>query len=155
STTTAKGTSSTTAAVSKPATPTAKGSGAAPLYRTPSTSLIAVRHPAATATTTKPAATPTTKGGTPATTKAGATAPAPTTTTEPAGTPCRDHITKPEQDIDSQTVFLPDRDPKQGCYELAPAVLTGKSVSTARASYQNDGWGVDVTFKGNDFVQKI
>jgi preprotein translocase subunit SecD len=155
--TTVKGATPTTAAV-KPATPTTKGNGAAPLYRTPSTSLIAVRRPAATATTTattKPAATPTTKAGaTTATTKPSATT---TPTTEPAGTVCRDHVTPPEQNTDNATVFLPDRDPKNGCYELGPAILTGKSISTARASYDpsQNGWGVDVTFKGNDFVQKI
>jgi preprotein translocase subunit SecD len=153
-TTTAKGTSPTTAAISKPATPTTKGSGAGPLGRTPTTSLISVRRPAATATTTKPATTPTTKAAaTTATTKA----PATTASTLPAGTACRAHVTSAAQDIDNATVFIPDRDPKLGCYELGPALLTGKSISTASASYDpsQGGWGVDLTTKGNDFVQKI
>jgi preprotein translocase subunit SecD len=158
-TTTKAGTTSTTAAKVSGQTPTTKKSSLGAPSHTLTTSLISARQ-AATTPTTKAGATaapPTTKGATTPTTKAGATG-ATTSTTAPAGT-CRDHVTSSQQDIDSATVVLPDRDKKLGCYLLGPAILTGKSVTSASASYGQDsngnGWGVDVTFKGNDFVQKI
>ncbi|MCU1426189.1 MAG: protein-export rane protein SecD/SecF family, partial [Actinomycetia bacterium] len=157
-TTTKPGTTTTTA---KPgATTTTKGHAAGLPSRTVNTALAAT-HRAAASTTTPPTTTsPTTAASATATTKAGAsttTGPSTTTTTLKPGTTCRDLATKQAQNKANATVLLPDRDPKAGCYLLGPAILTGKSVSTARASYASDGtgWGVDVTFKGNEFVQKI
>ncbi|MDQ1467314.1 MAG: preprotein translocase subunit SecD, partial [Actinomycetota bacterium] len=172
STTTAKGATTTGAKVSAPTTtaPTSttakKGAlGAARLRLKP---VVATRPLAAAATTTttkpattttKPGATTTTKPGATTTTKPGAT----TTTTLAPGTTCKSFLTKPSQFKPDLPAVLPYKtsksnksDPQQGCYFVGPTLLTGRRVSTAKAQYNGStGWVVNVTFKGNDFVDKI
>ncbi|HZR15323.1 MAG TPA: protein translocase subunit SecD [Acidimicrobiia bacterium] len=123
--------------------------------------------PKSTTSTTKPGTTSTTKPATTSTTKKqsmGATLPpirltaatptttpstaATTTTTAPAQS-ALPPITPLDQDKANATVVLPGRHIKGQpdiIYELGPAALTGKGVSSAQASYQQggDGWGVDV-----------
>jgi preprotein translocase subunit SecD len=150
-TTTAKGATTTTAKASAGGTSTTKGSLGAP-GRTPTTSLIASHRAAATTTTAKAATTTTAKGAT-TTTKPG------TTTTTAKKVSCSTLATPKAKQKAGASVVLLDRDPANGCYELGPTVLTGKRVKTAGASYGQDssgsGWGVDVTFRGDDFVQKV
>jgi preprotein translocase subunit SecD len=118
--------------------------------RTITTQPIASRRPAQQATTTVPA-TPTTKPSTTATTSPASSI---------AGKTCKDLETPASKNSASASVVLPGRKSSEGCYALGPAILTGKSVRTARSSYESggsgqNGWGVDVTFRGNDFVEKI
>jgi preprotein translocase subunit SecD len=120
--------------------------------------VVATRPLAAAATTTKPT---TTKPNT-ATTKPTTTAPGATTSTTLApGTTCKSFLTKPSQLKPSLPAVLPYKsskpnDTQQGCYFVGPTLLTGRRVSTARAQYDSSkGWAVEVTFRGNDFVNKI
>src|SRR5262249_21917609 len=121
--------------------------------RTPNTALLAAHRPAAATTTTAKAASTTTAKGATTTTKPGTT----TTTTKKIS--CRTLLTPKSQQKASASVVLPAKDPVGACYELGPTVLTGKRVKTASASYGQDssgsGWGVDATFRGDDFVQKV
>jgi preprotein translocase subunit SecD len=104
-------------------------------------------------TTTKPGATTTTKAAT-TTTKAGAAASATssstTTTTQAPATP---PVTPLEQDTANATVILPGRHVKgqpDVLYQLGPAQLTGKGVSSASSSFNTqDQWGVDLTMKSD------
>jgi preprotein translocase subunit SecD len=107
----------------------------------------------AATTSTKPA-TSTTKAGT-ATTKPGASTT--TTTTTPGETTCEALIkASPANTDQAKQVVLPDRD-KSACYVLGPAVVTGKSIGSARASYDSTSsqWVTNVTFKNNDFIDKV
>jgi len=82
---------------------------------------------------------------------------APTTTVPAQAFPgCDALIKKSPPDTDSaQQVVLPDRD-RQNCYVLGPAVVTGKSISSAGTTYDpNQGWVATVKFRNNDFVDKI
>lgn len=117
-------------------------------------------------TTTKPSTTSTTKkqsmGMTlPPIQLAAATQTTPTTTATPpstatppaTATPTAPQITPLDQDKASATVVLPGRHVKgqpDVVYELGPAQLTGKGVSSAQASFQQggDGWGVDLKMNG-------
>jgi preprotein translocase subunit SecD len=113
--------------------------------------------PSSTTTTAK--GTTTTNGATSsttATTKAAATASSSTTTTTAALPP----VTPLEQDKGSATVILDGRPIKGQTlrYQLGPAQLTGKGVSTAKSSFNTqDGWGVDLTMKsaGMDAFNKM
>jgi preprotein translocase subunit SecD len=157
-TTTTKPGATTTTKAPATTTSTVKGSGAAVPGRTITTEPIAARRPAQQATTTAPAASTTTP-----TTQAGATtttAPDTTSTTLKPNATCKDIETPASKNVASAPVILPDREPaKNGCWALGPSILTGKSVKTARSSYATDssgsGWGVDVTFKNDDFVNKV
>jgi preprotein translocase subunit SecD len=54
-----------------------------------------------------------------------------------------------------QEVILPDKD-KTSCYLLGPTILTGRNIGSASAVVNSNGaWQVDVTFKNNDFVEKV
>jgi len=118
---------------------------------------IAARRPAAgSATTVAPkTTTPTTGKST-----------TPTTAPAPSGpTTCEDGklVTPPSQNTaDAQEVILPDRVSKKGqvpqlCYILGPTVLTGKAVGKANAAIDPStaSWIVQVTFKNDDFVNKV
>jgi hypothetical protein len=48
-----------------------------------------------------------------------------------------------------------DADTQNGCYELGPTLLSGVSVRSARATREAGDWGVDVTFAGTDFTDKV
>ncbi len=166
STTTGPGTSttgtgtSTTAAVSASTTtaPNTSTSGQA-AGQTINTAPIVARFAAGTTTTA--GATPTTKAGTSttkgatSTTKPGAST---TTTTPPPGeTTCEALIKSSPPDTDSaKQIVLPDRK-KTSCYVLGPAIVTGKSIRTASAAYDQtaSAWVTNVKFKNDDFVKKI
>jgi preprotein translocase subunit SecD len=81
-----------------------------------------------TTTTAKPK-----KGATTTTTEEGATT---TTTEKPATIPS----TKPEDDIATETVLLPQKEKGKEVqrFQLGPALLTGKVVRTARAAFAQD-----------------
>ena len=156
STTTGTGSTTTNAAVngSSTTTPAAQTSTSGKAAgRTINTSPIAARHAAGPATTTR--ATSTTKAGASTTTKPGAST---TTTAPPAGqTTCQTLIKSSPPDTDSaKAVVLPDRKHTQ-CYVLGPAVVTGRSVGSASATYDSNSsqWVTNVHFKNNDFVNKI
>ncbi len=135
--------------------------------RSVDTSNIAATRPAgapATTTTGTPTTETTAPGETATTTEAGATttvAAGDTTTTTVELPACSEVITPREEDLAGQQVILPTKPgesaDRAGCYELAPAVLTGKSVRGAKARYDGaqGGWLVDVEFRGNDFVEKV
>ena len=168
-TSTTGGSTSTTAGVSASTTTAANTSTsgkAAGRMQTINTAPIVARFVAAHAVVAKTAvatttagATSTTKTGT-STTAKGATSttkPVATTTTTPGETSCEALIKSSPADTDSATsVVLPDRK-KTACYVLGPAVVTGKSVSTASAAYDSNTsqWVTNVHFKNNDFVTKI
>jgi preprotein translocase subunit SecD len=165
-TTTAPGTTSTTGASVGTTATTGKSSG--PIGRTIITEPIASVRPAQQATTTTGAsATTATTSAASATTTPGATTapgasttvPNTTTTTLKPGTTCKSLATPPSKVKTDQAAILVGKSPDTSCYRVGPAILTGKTVRTARASYASDsggaGWGVDVTFRGNDFVDKI
>jgi preprotein translocase subunit SecD len=156
STTTSKssiGATSTTAPTSTTAKSGALGQGIAGYGLRP----VAANRPLAagetttTPTTAPPAATTTTKPS-----SASTTAPAATTTTLAPGTTCKSVLTKSSDQKADQPVVVPSKpnDPNAGCYFLGPTLLTGRRVSTAKAQY-TQGWAVEVTFKGNDFVEKV
>jgi preprotein translocase subunit SecD len=154
-TTTTKAGATTTTKAPATTTSTVKGSGAGVPGQTITTEPIAARRPAQQATTTAPAASTTTQAGATST-----TAPTTTSSTLKPNATCKDIQTPEAKNVASAAVILPDREPaKNGCWALGPALLTGKSVKTARSSYQTDssgsGWGVDVTFKNDDFVNKV
>jgi preprotein translocase subunit SecD len=154
-TTTTKAGATTTTKVPATTTSTVTGSGAGVTGRTITTEPIAVRRPAQQATTTAPAASTTTQAG--ATTTTGPTT---TSSTLKPNATCKDIETPETKNVASASVILPDREPeKNGCWALGPALLTGKSVKTAKSSYATEssgsGWGVDVTFKNDDFVNKV
>ncbi len=160
-------TAAETAATTVPATTTVTGD--ADRERSPSTANIAATRPAGTAATTTAAETTTAAGatttvpGATTTTVDGATTTAPraTTTTLPSGTTCDELVTPRDEDLADKSVILPTKageDPERaGCYQLGPALLTGKSVKGAKARYVSEqgGWIVDVEFRGNDFVEKV
>jgi preprotein translocase subunit SecD len=109
-----------------------------------------------TATTTAPGVTTTTKPGTTTT-----TAPTTTSTLKP-GTTCKSLLTPASQlkaNADAVLPFKPTKkttDPQQGCYFVGPTLLTGRRVTTARAVFDStQGWIVNVTFKGDDFVTDV
>jgi preprotein translocase subunit SecD len=149
-TTTKPGATTTTKApATTTTTSTVQGSGAAVPGQSITTEPIAARRPAQQVTTTAPAATTTPTTG-----------PTTTSTTLKPNATCKDIETPESKNVATSPVVLPDREPeKNGCWALGPALLTGKSVKTARSSYATDssgsGWGVDVTFKNDDFVNKV
>jgi preprotein translocase subunit SecD len=148
-TTTTKPGATTTTKAPATTTSTVQGSGAAVPGQTITTEPIAARRPVQQATTTAPAATTTPTTG-----------PTTTSTTLKPNSTCKDVVTPEGKNAANSPVILPDREPdKNGCWALGPALLTGKSVKTARSSYATDnsgsGWGVDVTFKNDDFVNKV
>jgi preprotein translocase subunit SecD len=161
STTTAPGATTTTGGGSSVNTPTTGKSEGAP-GRTIATEPIAATRPAQESTTTAPAAPTTTAAGATTTTAQGAsgsTVPSTTSTTLAPGTKCSSQLTPTNKIETDKPAVLASKPPERSCYVVGPAILTGKSVKTARASYGQDnngaGWGVDVTFRGNDFVEKI
>jgi preprotein translocase subunit SecD len=93
---------------------------------------------------------------TPTTAPPASTAPPPSTATPPATAPAQagaPAITPLDQDKADKVVVLPGRHVKgqpDVIYQLGPAPLTGKGVSSAQASFQQggDGWGVDVKLNG-------
>jgi len=165
-TTTEKGKGATTTTVKGATTTTVKGATTtlrghtAPAATSINTVPIAATRPAAAPTTVAPTTTPradtatTVKGATPTTVK-GAT----TTTTVPGagnGT-CKDGASPPvTPDIPNKKVVLPDKD-KQFCYLLGPTILTGRNIGKAEAivNQSSAAWQVDVTFKNDDFVNKV
>jgi preprotein translocase subunit SecD len=81
----------------------------------------------------------------------------PTTTVPQQAFPgCAALIKQSPPDTDAaQEVILPDRD-KTSCYVLGPAIVTGKSVGSAKAQYDTtDGWVTSIHFKNSDFLDKI
>jgi preprotein translocase subunit SecD len=136
----------------KPATTTTRGHSA-PAARSIDTVPIVATRPAAGPTTTVKPTTATTVKGTTATTVKGAT-----TTTVPANasnSTCRDGAAvTPDRPL--QQVVLPDKD-KLYCYLLGPTILTGRNIGSATAvvNTSSGAWQVDVTFKNDDFVNKI
>jgi len=129
--------------------------------RSISTSNIAVNAPVTTTptgvtTTAAPGVTTTAAPGSSTTTAAGDTP-----TTVAARAACKDRVTPRSKDLENRQVILatkPGEAPESaGCYQLDPAVLTGKSVSGAKARYSSTdgGWVVDVSFKGSEFVDKV
>jgi preprotein translocase subunit SecD len=119
--------------------------------RTINTAPIVARV-AAGSSTTNGASTTTKANGATTTTK-----PAKTPATTPGETSCETLIKSSPADTDSaKSVVLPDRK-KTACYVLGPAVVTGKSVSTASAVYDSTAsqWVTNVHFKNDDFVTKI
>jgi preprotein translocase subunit SecD len=154
STTTVKGATTTTV---KPATPTTRGHSAPAATSIDTVPIDAVR-PAAAPTTVAPttaarATTATTaKGATPTTVKG-----TPTTTVPPnaSNSTCRDGKAV-TPDIPTKQVILPDKD-KTACYLLGPTIMTGRNVGKAQAivNPSSAAWEVDVTFKNDDFVNKI
>jgi preprotein translocase subunit SecD len=127
----------------------------------------APKKASASSTTTTAKGTTTTKASSTATTAAaaantasttpGATTTSSSTTTTTAALP---PVTPLEQDKASATVILDGRPIKGQTlrYQLGPAQLTGKGVSTAKSSFNTqDGWGVDLTMKsaGMDAFNKM
>jgi preprotein translocase subunit SecD len=108
---------------------------------TPTTAAVS---PASSTTTTAAGATTTSTAKGAATTAA----PASTTTTTTVPPEAQIPTTPVEQNTAGATVVLPSRHIKGKSdirYELGPAKLTGKGVSTASSSYNTtDGWGVDL-----------
>ncbi len=102
-----------------------------------------------------PASSSTTAAGNTTTTVKGAATPAaPASTTTTTANPQAQIPTTPvEQNTANATVVLPSRHIKgqpDVRYELGPAKLTGKDVSTASSSYNtSDGWGVDLKLTDN------
>jgi preprotein translocase subunit SecD len=174
-TTTVKGATTTTAqttTTTKAATPTTAKKALGSLDLQPVVETRPLAAGATTPTTTPPTANPTanpavttTAPKTATTTKPGATTttkpPTATTTTLAPGTTCRSVLTKASQIKPNQPAILPYKasnpnDSQQGCYFVGPALLTGKGVSTASAAYDStQGWIVNVTFKGNQFVTAV
>jgi preprotein translocase subunit SecD len=104
--------------------------------------------PASSSTTT------TAKGTTTTAAQGATTTVAPGSTTTTTVSPAALVPTTPiEQNTASATVVLPARHIKGRPdirYELGPAQLTGKGVSSAASSYNtNDGWGVDLKLTGS------
>jgi preprotein translocase subunit SecD len=118
--------------------------GPLPAFHTATTTTTPAQVAPASSTSTTAAAQPSTT----TTAKAATTtaAPATTTTTVPPGALIP--TTPIEQNTAGATVVLPSRHIKGKSdlrYELGPAKLTGKGVSTASSSYNTtDGWGVDL-----------
>ena len=138
--TTKPGTTSTTKPATSSTTAPANGATSTTKQQSMGTTLPPIQLAAATQTTPSTATPSTSAPGTTATT----TAPAPTALPP---------ITPLDQDKASATVVLPGRHVKgqpDVIYQLGPAELTGKGVSSAQASYQQggDGWGVDVKLNG-------
>ncbi len=112
---------------------------------------------ASTTASTAPGVTTTTKPGTTTTTAASTT----TSTLKP-GTTCKSLLTAPSKlkaNVDAVLPFKATKkstDPQQGCYFVGPTLLTGRRVTTAAAVFDStQGWIVNVTFKGDDFVTKV
>lgn len=141
-----------------PTTPPAAGDDATGAPRTISTANVASVRPAQETPTTTNA--PTTDPA-PDETVPDGEIPAdeiPETTIAPDAT-CEDLVAPSEEDVADQVVWLPaleEEGQPAGCYLLGPAVLTGKSVSTAGTSYEpGRGYTVNLTFRGDDFVEKV
>jgi preprotein translocase subunit SecD len=176
-TTTGTGATSTTGAkagnpsASSTSVPKSSTTGHAAGARTIATAPIVARLAATPAITAIPASTsPVTSASTAPTTPAGSgavpttaagitpTTIPPTTTTVPAAFPgCAALIKQSPKDTDTaQEVVLPDR-LNQTCYVLGPAVVTGKSIGSAKTLYDSTTgqWSTNVHFKNNDFLTKI
>jgi len=109
---------------------------------------IAAVRPAAQDATTAPT-TAAADGASTTTTTAPATPPEP-------GQSCEDLITPREERLADSTVWLPDAD-RTSCYLLGPTILTGRNIGDADGEY-DPGVGayvVNVTFKNDDFVEKV
>ncbi len=170
STTTGKGATTTTGAkagnptASSTSGPKSSTTGHAAGVRTIDTAPIVARFaattPTAAATTPTAAATTPTAAATTPTTAAGITPTTipKTTTTVPATFPgCAALIKQSPKDTDAaQEVVLPDRQ-HTSCYVLGPAIVTGKSISSASTLYDSTQgqWSSNVHFKNNDFLTKI
>jgi preprotein translocase subunit SecD len=142
-TTTKPGATTTTV---KPTTTTGKSAG-----RTIDAEPIAAVRPAQQAPTTAAPATT----AAPGTTAPGTTTPS-STPTDPADMKCSDLIAPADENVaaDAQ-VWLPDPD-RSACYLLGPTVLTGKDIGRADARFDSNlGWHVAVSFKNDDFVNKV
>lgn len=150
-TTTAPDTATTTAT-----TAPAAGDDATGAPRTISTANVASVRPAQETPTTTTAPTTTAPGD--SVPEGEAPSEVPPSTVAPDAT-CSDLLTPREDDVADAPVWLPELtedDEPAGCYMLGPAALTGKSVQSADTSYQSGvGYTVDLTFKGDDFVEKV
>ncbi|HEY1739805.1 MAG TPA: protein translocase subunit SecD [Acidimicrobiia bacterium] len=158
----------TTTTTTKPATTTTTKPGETTTTKAGATTTA----PAATTTTAAPATTTTAAAAT-TTTKpkaaaaAGATtttAPGNTTTTTnlvPTGKTCKGLVNESKPPSPTEPGWFWDQVGKTGahkqCYLLGPNLLPGTAVSAASAIYDpsQGGWGVNVTYKGNQFVEKI
>jgi preprotein translocase subunit SecD len=146
-------TTPTTAAASGDTKTTIAGSGAGvPGDRTIDTAPIAATRAAQDATTP--------------TTAAGATTPTTSTTPSTVGAPqpgqsCSDLVVSREQNLAESEVWLPGRNGDGGqpdvCYLLGPSLLNGRNISSAKAQYDTNTstYVTDITFKNNDFVEKV
>jgi preprotein translocase subunit SecD len=156
-TTTTPGATTTAPTTAATTSTTITGSGAG-ARTVPTTPIAAVRPAQETATTVAPTATATTVA--PA---AGDT----TTTTAPAiatpkpGQTCKDVLTPATANVASATVILPGRKTDSGdpdaCYLLGPTVLNGRNISSASSRYDSNtsSYVADITFKTNEFVDKV
>ncbi len=133
-----------------------------------STTAAATTTVAPTTTTVAPTTTST---GASSTTQAGATTSSGATTTSAAGTTtttdsitgkgCKDFVKTNPPPVASAEGWFWDQVPKNGkhsqCYLLGPNLLPGSAVTAASASYDSSGggWGVDVTYRGSQFVDKV
>jgi preprotein translocase subunit SecD len=157
----------TTTTTTKPGTTTTTKPGATTTIKPGATTTAppATTTTAAPATTTTAAATTTTKPKSAA--AAGATTtttPGNTTTTTnlvPTGKTCKSLVNEKTPPGPTATGWFWDQVGKTGahkqCYLLGPNLLPGTAVSAASAIYDpsQGGWGVNVTYKGNQFVDKI
>jgi preprotein translocase subunit SecD len=127
-----------------------------PPYKAPgsaTTTTTANASSSTTAASSSTTAASTTTAAPTTTTKAGAAAAATTTTTAAANDGSQVPSTTLENDKANATVILPGRHVKGQPdirYQLGPAQLTGKGVSTASSSFNTqDGWGVDLKMKSS------
>jgi preprotein translocase subunit SecD len=136
---------------------TISGSGAG--ARTIPTAPIAATRPAQE-TTVPPDTTPTTVAGATPTTAPGATTPLTVAQPQP-GQSCTDLLTPREANVPEAEVWLPGRPVDGGdpasCFLLGPTILTGRNISKAEARYDTNtaSYVTDITFKNDDFVQKV
>jgi preprotein translocase subunit SecD len=166
-TTTVKGASTTlkggaTTTTVKGTTTTTRGHSA-PAARSIDTVPIAATRPAAAPTTVAPTTAPraatatTVKGATPTTVRGATTTTTTTVPSKTAPTDCNNGTSPPvTPDLPNQNVILPDKD-KTSCYLLGPTILTGRNIGKAEAivNQTSAAWQVDVTFKNDDFVNKV
>jgi preprotein translocase subunit SecD len=149
STTTVKGatttTGATTSTTTQSATSTTKGKALA--GRTIDTQPIAATTSVpATAATTAPTATTVPRATTPTTVA--------NTADGCVGGVCK-HTTPPPGQRDAQVTLLDNHNTT--CFFLDKTIMTGTAVGSAQAvvDSQNGGWQVNVTFKNDDFINKI
>ncbi|HET9727808.1 MAG TPA: protein translocase subunit SecD [Acidimicrobiia bacterium] len=144
-TTTSTSSSTTTTTPTKKTTTTGHAS-----VRRIRTQMIAHVGPAggSSSTTVKGATSTTVKG---ATTTTPTTAPRKQPTCEGGKL-----VTPRAQDVADSTVVLPDRK-KTACFLLGPTLMTGRGIDSASARIDPNTakWVVDVTFKTDEFVQKV